>query len=99
MTRITLICGLGMSTSMLLEKMEEAAKDKEIEVAIRAIAEVKFQEVENDTDILLLGPQIGYLEEKFRAKYANSGIKIAVIDSVDYGMMNGKKVLEFALNM
>lgn len=99
MKRITLICGLGMSTSMLLAKMEKAAKDEQIEVEIRAISEAKFEEYEKDTDILLLGPQVGYLEEKFKVKYKKTGIKIAVIDSVDYGMMNGKKVLEFALNM
>ena len=99
MKKITLICGLGMSTSMLLAKMEKAAKDEEIEVEIRAISEAKFGEYEKDTDILLLGPQVGYLEEKFKVKYGKTEIKIAVIDSVDYGMMNGKKVLEFALNM
>ena len=99
MKKITLICGLGMSTSMLLVSMEEAAKSKGIEVEIRAIAEAKFQEYKDHTDILLIGPQIGYLKEKLKAKYGNSGIKIAVIDSVDYGMMNGKKVLLHALSM
>ncbi|HEX9026121.1 MAG TPA: PTS sugar transporter subunit IIB [Clostridium sp.] len=99
MKKITLICGLGMSTSMLLSSMEKVAKDKGIEVEIRAIAEAKFGEYENDTDILLLGPQVGYLLDKFKKKYADKGIKISVIDSVDYGMMNGKKVLEYALNI
>jgi Phosphotransferase system cellobiose-specific component IIB len=99
MKKITLICGLGMSTSMLQTSMEEAAKNEGIEVEIRAIAEVKFQEYEGCTDILLIGPQVAYLEKKLRAKYGNSGIKIAVIDSVDYGMMNGKKVLLNALRM
>lgn len=99
MKKITLICGLGMSTSMLLSNMELVAKSKGIEVEIRAIAEIKFREYENDTDILLLGPQIGYLLDKFKKKYADRGIKISIIDSIDYGMMNGKNVLEYALNM
>ena len=99
MKKITLICGVGMSTSMLQASMEQAAKSEGIEVEIRAIAEVKFQEYEDCTDILLMGPQVAYLEEKLRVKYGNSGIKIAVIDSVDYGMMNGKKVLLNALSM
>ena len=99
MKKITLICGLGMSTSMLLSKMQEVAKNNGIEVEIRATAETKFREYENDTDILLLGPQVGYLLDKFKEKYSKNGIKVAMIDSVDYGMMNGNKVLEYALNM
>ena len=99
MKKITLICGLGMSTSILLSNMEKVAKNKGIQVEIRATAEAKFREYENDTDILLLGPQVGYLLDKFKKKYADKGIKISIIDSVDYGMMNGKKVLEYALNM
>ena len=99
MKRITLICAGGFSTSMLVSKMEESAKNREIEVEIRATAETKFKEYENDTDILLLGPQVGYLLDKFKEKYSKNGIKIAMIDSVDYGMMNGNKVLEYALNI
>ena len=99
MKKITLICGVGMSTSLLVSKMEEVAKNKGINVEIRATAEGKFREYENDTDILLLGPQVGYLLEKFKKKCDEKGIKISIIDSVDYGMMNGEKVLNYALNM
>ncbi|AQR97359.1 MULTISPECIES: PTS sugar transporter subunit IIB [Clostridium] len=99
MKNITLICAGGFSTSMLVSNMEEAAKDKGVDVVIRAIAESKFIEYENDTDILLLGPQVGYLLEEIKERYVSKKMKIAVIDSIDYGMMNGEKVLNDALNM
>ena len=99
MKKITLICAGGFSTSMLVSKMEESAKNKKIEVEIRATADSKFCEYENDTDVLLLGPQVGYLLDKFKRKYADKEMKISIIDSVDYGMMNGKKVLDDAINM
>ncbi|AGF58668.1 PTS system cellobiose-specific IIB component [Clostridium saccharoperbutylacetonicum] len=99
MKNITLICAGGFSTSMLVSNMEEAAKDKGVDVVIRAIAESKFVEYENDTDILLLGPQVGYLLEEIKERYVSKKMKIAVIDSIDYGMMNGEKVLNDALNM
>ena len=99
MKKITLICAGGFSTSMLVSKMEESAKNKKIEVEIRATAYSKFAEYENDTDVLLLGPQVGYMLDKFKRKYADKEMKISIIDSVDYGMMNGKKVLDDALNM
>ena len=99
MKKITLICAGGFSTSMLVSKMEESAKNKKIEVVIRATADSKFCEYENDTDVLLLGPQVSYLLDKFKRKYAEKEMKISIIDSVDYGMMNGKKVLDDAINM
>lgn len=99
MKKITLICAGGFSTSMLVSKMEESAKNRKIEVEIRATADSKFGEYENDTDVLLLGPQVGYLLDKFKKKYADKEMKISIIDSVDYGMMNGKKVLDDAINM
>lgn len=99
MKKITLICAGGFSTSMLVSSMEEVAKTKGIEATIRAAAEAKFNEYENDTDVLLLGPQVGYLVDEFKAKYASQGMKIAVIDSMDYGMMNGEKILNDALQM
>ena len=99
MIKIRLFCAAGMSTSLLVSKMEEVAKNKGINVEIRATAEGKFREYENDTDVLLLGPQVGYLLDKLKKKYAETGIKISIIDSVDYGMMNGEKVLDYALNM
>ncbi|WP_160689477.1 PTS sugar transporter subunit IIB [Clostridium sp. C2-6-12] len=99
MKKITLICAGGFSTSMLVSNMEKAAKDKEIKVEIRATAESKFREYENDTDILLLGPQVGYLFERLKQRYSKYNMEISVIDSVDYGMMDGEKILNKALKI
>jgi len=37
--------------------------------------------------------------DDFKKEYEPKGIKVDVIDSVDYGMMNGEKVLNIALNL
>lgn len=97
MKQITLVCAGGFSTSLLVTRMEAAAKAKGVEVVIRATAESKFKAFESETDVLLLGPQVSFLADEFKAKYKD--IKVGVIDSIDYGMMNGEKVLENALNM
>ncbi len=82
-----------MSTSMLVERMKQAANQKGIEVEIRAIANSEFKKYADQTDILLLGPQISYMFDEFKSQYEPKGIKVNVINSVDYGMMNGEKVL------
>jgi cellobiose PTS system EIIB component len=100
MLQITLICAGGMSTSMLVTRMRQAAKEKNIEVEIRATAESKFKkEFSDKTDILLLGPQVGFLINDMKKQYEPKGMKVDVIDSIDYGMMNGEKVLIKALQL
>ncbi|MCM8712047.1 PTS sugar transporter subunit IIB [Clostridium sp. SYSU_GA19001] len=99
MKKITLICGAGMSTSLLVTKMQAAAEKLGQEVTIRATAESKFKEFENDTDVLLLGPQVSFMLKKFKETYEPKGIAVAVINSIDYGMMNGEKVLKTALDL
>lgn len=97
MINITLVCAAGMSTSMLMARMEESAKKQGVNSKIIAMSETKFATYTEPTDILLIGPQISYLEDELREKYESKGIKVAVIDMVDYGMMNGEKVLKDAL--
>lgn len=97
MKYITLICAAGMSTSHLVTKMEKSAKDKGLEIKLIAMPEQKFKTYKEPTDILLLGPQVSYLLDEMKSEYEPKGIKVAVIDMMDYGMMNGEKVLKDGL--
>lgn len=99
MINITLICAAGMSTSMLVAKMKEAAEKDGVEANIIAMGESAFMTYDGPTDVLLLGPQIGHLLKELEKNYADRNLPMAVIDFVDYGMMNGKKVLDSALKM
>jgi PTS system cellobiose-specific IIB component len=97
MTYITLVCAAGMSTSMLMAKMLQSAKAQGIEATIIAMSEAKFDSYDEPTNVLLLGPQIAYMEEDLRKKYEPQGMKVMVINMMDYGTMNGEKVLKDAL--
>ena len=97
MKYITLVCAAGMSTSMLMAKMEESAKKQGIEVSIIAMSESSFASYTKPTDVLLLGPQVGYILDKMKAAYEPKGMKVAVVNMMDYGMMDGEKVLKDAL--
>ena len=46
-----------------------------------------------------LGPQVGYTLGKAKKICEPKGIPVEVIPMVDYGMMNGAKVLDFALKL
>lgn len=101
MKTILLACAAGMSTSLLVTKMQQAAEAKEIEAKIYAVsvAEVDKELEESKIDVVLLGPQVRYEEKNFKAKLEPYNIPLAVINMQDYGMMNGAKVLDTALEL
>ncbi|EKQ51519.1 MULTISPECIES: PTS sugar transporter subunit IIB [unclassified Clostridium] len=99
MITIRLFCAAGMSTSLLVSKMKAAAKTKGIEVDIEAFPEGQMDKHLDNVDVALLGPQVGYTIAKAKKVCEPRGIPVDVIPMVDYGMMNGAKVLDFALNL
>jgi cellobiose PTS system EIIB component len=99
MKRITLVCGAGMSTSLLVTKMNAAAEKLGIQVGIIAVAEAELKNHIDKTDVLLLGPQVRFLLGKYKTAYEPKGIPVEVINSSDYGLMNGEKVLKHALSL
>ncbi|MGL5437218.1 MAG: PTS sugar transporter subunit IIB [Lachnospiraceae bacterium] len=94
--KIILACAAGMSTSMLVARMKESAEQKGIALEIDAVPVSSLAEHTDGTQLILLGPQVSYMEEEMAEKY--KPIPVQVIDMMDYGMMNGEKVLIDAIN-
>jgi len=99
MVKIKLFCASGMSTSVLVSKMREAAKVKGVECEINAYPESQIDQHLKTMDVALMGPQIGYMLGKIKEKCDPAGVPVQVIPMVDYGMMNGAKVLDLALSL
>lgn len=97
--RIVLLCAQGMSTSLLVEKMKIAARDREVKVEIEAHSVDSFEKQLETADVILLGPQIRYKKNELFPKAKAENKPIDVIDMAAYGTINGKKVLEQALNL
>ncbi|GAB2950559.1 PTS sugar transporter subunit IIB [Hafnia psychrotolerans] len=95
MKHILLMCSAGMSTSIMVKKMTEAAVEINAEVMIKAIPEQQLNDHLAGTDIILLGPQVRFLLDKVQA--VAKDIPVRVIDTMDYGTMNGEKILRQAL--
>ena len=99
MKNIVLCCAAGMSTSMLVQRMKDAAQKKGVEVSIKAVPVSEFKENLAEADVILLGPQVKYEQAKLQAQAEPLGKKVAVIDMMDYGMMKGDVVLDKALKL
>ncbi|GEK89671.1 PTS system, cellobiose-specific IIB component [Alkalibacterium putridalgicola] len=98
---IMLVCSAGMSTSLLVAKMEKAAVARDLDADIFAVSasEADTHIEKKEIDVIMLGPQVRYMKGQFEKKVAGKGIDVAVIDMKDYGMVNGEKVLDTALSL
>ena len=98
MKKIMLVCSAGMSTSLLVTKMEQAAEKVGDEVEIFALPMSDGINKLSTVDCVLLGPQVRFNlgEVKEEAAKVNPGLPVDVIDMKDYGMMNGEKVYNSA---
>ncbi|WP_106496107.1 PTS sugar transporter subunit IIB [Lentibacillus sp. Marseille-P4043] len=97
--KIILVCSAGMSTSMLVNKMRKSAEERGLEAEINAVAESELKNNVDGLDVVLIGPQVRYLEKKIKAQVEPQGIKADIIDQMAYGMIQGDKVLDQALNL
>ncbi|MCP8969415.1 PTS sugar transporter subunit IIB [Ectobacillus ponti] len=96
---ILLCCAAGMSTSLLVTKMEKSAADQGKSCKIWAVPGDAVKNHINEADVLLLGPQVRFLLPQMKKLGAEKGIPVDVINPVHYGMCNGPEVLKFAEQM
>ena len=95
---IYLVCNAGMSTSILVRKMQEAAAKDNLDVHIESFSVEILDEKVDTADVVLLGPQIRHMLNDVRKVVAEK-CPVDVIDMRDYGMIRGDKVLARALKM
>lgn len=95
---ILLVCGTGMSTTILVKKMQKIVAEEQLDYEIIA-ANIGDSEgiINNENiDVLLLGPQVSYMNEVLSKRYAPKKVMVGSISKDDYGLANGRKVLELA---
>ena len=97
MTKILLVCSAGMSTSLMVNKMKHAAAERGLEAENWAVADAEAANNIGNADIMMLGPQVRFLESKMKGIAGDK--PVTVIDMVAYGTMNGEKVLDQALKI
>ncbi|MGF1909847.1 PTS sugar transporter subunit IIB [Vibrio kasasachensis] len=97
--KIFLCCAAGMSTSMLVTKMEKAAEDKGIDCRISAHSIAEFDECIVECDVCLVAPQVKFKYEDFKHEAEAIGKCCGLIDMMSYGMLNGDAVLTQAIDL
>lgn len=94
---IYLFCSAGMSTSLLVTKMQKEADARGFECHIEAFPESTVTANGSKADVILLGPQIRFKEAAIKKQFADK--PVASIDMRAYGMVDGAAVLDSAIKM
>lgn len=91
--KVLLVCAAGMSTGILVKKLEKYASDQGIDFQIKATSVNSYEDICHEYDCILLGPQVSYRKDQVAT---GSGMPVAVIPPQDYGMGNCAAILELA---
>ncbi|WP_028041894.1 hypothetical protein [Candidatus Stoquefichus massiliensis] len=94
--KITLACVGGVSTSILCDRIIEEGKSNGFEVECKAYATNALNPVAIGSDVILLGPQVCYMEDEVKKQF--SDIPVRLISMMDYGTMNAKNIFSKLLN-
>lgn len=97
--KILLVCASGMSTSLLVTKMQIASQENGSKDEIAACSVDQLDEFIDNCDVVLIGPQIRYKAKSIEAIANEKNKGFAIIDSVSYGMVDGRKVLAQAYGL
>ena len=96
---IYLVCNAGMSTSIVVRKMQEAAKKQGLnDIHVEAFSVEILDQKADSADVVLLGPQIRHMLGDVK-KVVNGKCPVDVVDMRDYGTLRGDKILAKALQM
>jgi len=101
---IMFVCAGGMSSSLVVSKMQKAAKEKGLDAEIWATGVNRGKETlkdREDIDVLLIGPQVRYSKGELEkvAQEKDRKTLIHVSNMRDYGMVDGEKILDDALQL
>jgi PTS system cellobiose-specific IIB component len=98
MLKIALVCKFGASTGMLAKKIAKVAEEKNYDISIKAYPEDKMGVILRENDVVLVGPQLLYRLDILKETYSDLAYKFMVVDAVDFGTMNGEKILQNVMN-
>lgn len=93
MYNIVVCCVSALSSSVLVSKMKDAAKELGLKTIIRTVGEAGLDLAWPDADIVLLAPQVRHLKGSLEEKVKGS-IPVVAINDIDFGQMDGMKVLQ-----
>lgn len=95
MENILLVCSAGITSAMLVRKMQDAAEANRLNYNITSANAVEVKLNINDVDVVLLSPQVKHLKESIE-QLITSDTKVIVLSPEMYAAMDGYAVIQLA---
>lgn len=99
MINIVLFCSTGLSTSLLVKKIEQAAKEKDLRINVDSYPESVMKKYISGADVVLVGPQVRHALFEIKEVCDAQKVPLEAISTKDYGAMDGEKILTQALRL
>ena len=99
MIRVLIVCSWGMSTSLLVDSMLAAAKERKCELSVEALSAGEYAERVDACDVVLIAPQIRHLRKSIEKLASSVAKPVALIEPFHYATMNGQAVLGQVLSL
>lgn len=94
MLNVLFVCCAGMSTSLLVEKVKQAAQERGVDMELNAVGEAEARKNLAGIDVVLLGPQVRYLDASFRKEISGTNTKLDMANMLAYGRLDGNAILD-----
>lgn len=95
--KIAILCSAGISTSILLKKIQEEVQKEKLSYEIEAYAVCEAVQAGSNCDIILLTPQVRFNLEKIKQLFPKH--TIALMAQKDFDQADGKAILTQIKNL
>ena len=97
--KILVCCADGMSSSLLVKKMREEIKQRELQEAIKigSCAKIHIEKYLDEADLILIAPSIAYYQDWIVQIAKDHHSQVMTISMEDYGNLNAKNILDHIL--
>jgi len=95
--KVVLVCAAGMSSSLLEEKIRQAAQKAGREMQLKAVdsSRIGLWDYEKESmDIILVAPQVRFLKRGIAKRAEPLGVIVQDIDTIAYGMVDGEMIFK-----
>lgn len=98
MPKVLLICQGGVSSSFVVNKVREAFKSHNEEIEINAHAAMALEDYIDNSDVVLVAPNVMYMFEDIKAVCEPHGLSPVTIPTQYYGRMDGEAIRKLILD-
>ncbi|WP_018923938.1 PTS sugar transporter subunit IIB [Salsuginibacillus kocurii] len=97
--KLVILCSWGATSSQLAQKVQEAAKKREVNLEAYAGGTGEFKEKAAQYNVALLEPQVRHLRKEMTKVADEYNIPIELVDQRAFALMDGDKVLDQVLKL